>query len=64
MQTNPNRRSWLIAAGIMIAAGVALLLLRSQVSTGLPAVVALVGGFALFASAAIFISISAAKRKR
>jgi F0F1-type ATP synthase assembly protein I len=64
MQINPGRRKCLIVAGIMIAAGVALLILRPQVSAGLPAVVALMGGLALFVSAAIFILAAAVKRKR
>lgn len=64
MQITPSWRTCLILAGIMIAAGVARLIVRSQASTGLPAVVALVGGFTLFASAAIFILAAAVKWKR
>jgi hypothetical protein len=64
MEITPSWRTCLIVAGIMIATGVALLIVRPQASTGLPAVVALVGGFALFASAAIFIVAAAVKRKR
>jgi hypothetical protein len=55
MQITLSWRTCLIVAGLMITAGVERLIVRSQAATGLPAVVALVGGFALLASAATFI---------